>query len=616
MLIGGWIMALGQMLLFVTEYWGYGKDVEVVLLSTAPLPFLTFMLGLVLIVLGTGMFKPCVSVMVGQLYGADDPRRDSGFTIFYMGINVGAFLSTLVAGTIGETFGWHWGFISAAVGMVLGLTVYQLVRPYYLKGIGLPPRRNAASDEGREPTPEEARQAEINHYEQTRPLTRVDWDRMIVIVVLAVFGIVFWVAFEQAASSLNLFALNRTNRNVLGFEFPATWYQSVNPLAIVMLAPLFAGLWGWLDRRGMQPSTPVKLGIGLALLSLSYVPMLIASHEAGNPTPIRLADAPAPIQRALQPVRERLVKERTEAKQKEKAQREEEEKNGTPVWKKFALWLSGEIDTSDDDSVFDVFERLEGRGSTYYAVGYGDKKSYVYELLDAEGNVVRRRASRKPSGDDAEAKLEKVKGAVPRDTKLDEVPEAVRETILAQAGDRPIDSLQSTLVARMPIAELVTKEDGKKAIHQLNIHDYTATWNDADGEVQIRVDTGGFLVAKDNAVIRLVGLAGPQWLLLAYVLATCGELAISPVSLSMVTKLSPARYTSAMMGLFFVTYSIANFIAHTLAAYSSEIATGKWFSILGGQIDFFLILTIAPLIVSIMVFLISPSIKRMMHGLN
>ena len=135
MLYGGWIIALGHICLAGTELFGIPNG-GVVSPETAPGPLFMFMLGLTFIIIGTGFFKPCVSVMVGQLYGDGDPRRDSGFTIFYMGINLGAMLSPLIAGTLGEKVGWHWGFGAAAVGMIAALVCYQILRPKYLVGIG------------------------------------------------------------------------------------------------------------------------------------------------------------------------------------------------------------------------------------------------------------------------------------------------------------------------------------------------------------------------------------------------------------------------------------------------------------------------------------------------
>lgn len=477
MLVGGWIIAAGHFCLAFTELFA-PSGVETVTFHSAPAPFLTFMTGLVLIIIGTGFFKPCVSVMVGQLYSEDDPRRDSGFTVFYMGINAGAFLSGLIAGTLGEKVGWHWGFGSAGVGMVLGLAVYQMFRPMFLKGIGLPPHHAPSHEEGHEPTLEEVRQAEIDEYERTRPLTRIDWRRMAVVLILGVLAIVFWVAFEQAGSSLNLFALNRTDRNVLGFEFPATWYQSVNPAAIILFAPLFAWLWVWLDRRGWQPSTPVKFAIGLMLLSAGYVVMIFGALGAGSP----------------------------------------------------------------------------------------------------------------------------------REVTLDELPDAARTAIARQAGGAKLEKI-----------EVLTSDRSEF---------YEARWMVEKQPVRILVDGDGKLLRKQAvaadgtprcesiAGFEKIGLAEPHWLLLLYTLATWGELCLSPVGLSMVTKLSPARYTSVMMGLYFGTYFIANVTAGYVAAFSSRIAAGEVFTLLGGQADFFVFLAAVPAVVGLIVLAISPVLKKMMHGLH
>lgn len=283
MLIGGWIIALGHITLAGTELFGITAG-EVVTMQSSPGALVTFVAGLSLIVIGTGFFKPCVSVMVGQLYGKDDPRRDSGFTIFYMGINVGAFLSPLVAGTLGETVGWHWGFGAAAVGMILGLIFYQIFRPKYLHGIGLPPHHAPQHAEGKEPTAAELAQAKDDEFEATRPLTNVDFQRLLVILVLAVVGnIFFWAAFEQAGTSMNVFAAESTDRSLYGMleeAFPATWYQSVNALTIVVCAPIFSLLWVWLAKRNANPSTPMKFAIGLWLLGLSFIAMVFGAMDA------------------------------------------------------------------------------------------------------------------------------------------------------------------------------------------------------------------------------------------------------------------------------------------------------------------------------------------------
>lgn len=282
MLIGGWIIAAGHITLAGTELFGVTPG-DIVSLNASTGAYLCFMAGLALIVIGTGFFKPCVSVMVGQLYGENDARRDSGFTIFYMGINLGAFICPFIAGTLGETVGWHWGFGSAAIGMLLGLFFYQILRPKYLKGIGLPPHHAPEHAEGREPTEAEIEQAKKDDYEASRPLETADFQRLGVILILAVLGnIMFWAFFEQAGTSLNVFAAQNTDRVIFGYEFPATWYQSVNALTIVVCGVGFSWLWVKLDSIGKNPSTPMKFALGQWLLGLSYIFMVFGALEAQN----------------------------------------------------------------------------------------------------------------------------------------------------------------------------------------------------------------------------------------------------------------------------------------------------------------------------------------------
>ena len=235
-------------------------------LAIASMP--TFYLGLTLIVIGTGFFKPNVSTMVGQLYPEGDQRRDSGFTIFYMGINIGAFLGPIICGYLAQTsgFGWHYGFAAAGVGMVLGLIMYLAFRDKYLPGIGLrrapaPARVNGAT----------GTEADTPHEEQRR---------IVALFIVAFFVFLFWLGYEQAGSSLNLFADKHTNLDVRGYHLRSSWFQSVPAFWVVVLAPAFAALWGALRRRDREPSTPMKMTIGLALLGVSFVLLVFAGREA------------------------------------------------------------------------------------------------------------------------------------------------------------------------------------------------------------------------------------------------------------------------------------------------------------------------------------------------
>lgn len=224
-----------------------------------------FYSALTLLILGNGMFKPNISTMVGGLYKHGDPRRDGAFTIFYMGINIGAFFSPLVCGTLGEKLGWHWGFGSAGVGMGLGLLAYLWGQKKYLGDVGL----HVAPRETKEPG-----QA------SSTKLTKNEKDRIAVILILSLFVIFFWAAFEQAGGLMNLYTDQKVDRHVGGWEVPTSWFQAVNPAIIVMFGPIFAALWVFLGKRKKDPSTPAKMSMGLILLSFGFVLMMLASKQS------------------------------------------------------------------------------------------------------------------------------------------------------------------------------------------------------------------------------------------------------------------------------------------------------------------------------------------------
>ncbi len=240
------------------------------------MPF--FFTGLCLIVIGTGLLKPNVSTIVGTLYSKDDIRRDAGFSIFYMGINLGAFISPLVCGWLGQKINWHIGFGAAGVGMTFGLIQYVMGRKY------LVPASNArpAVDEPGPQVPKEPLEAASPSIATARPqlpkepFTSADWGRIGAASILTLFALMFWAGFEQAGSSLNLFADRATRLTFMGHSFPSSWFQSVEPLFVITFSPLFAWLWVWLGRR--EPSSPTKFTLGLAFLSLSFLLIVPAAH--------------------------------------------------------------------------------------------------------------------------------------------------------------------------------------------------------------------------------------------------------------------------------------------------------------------------------------------------
>ncbi|RMG96348.1 MAG: MFS transporter [Deltaproteobacteria bacterium] len=277
-----------------------------------------FLVGLGLLVVGNGLFKPNISTMVGQLYAPGDVRRDSGFTIFYMGINAGAFFAPIVCGTlVGAAFGFKWGFFAAALGMVFGLTVFYIVRDW-LGHVGKPP-------EGREgmgplvgvlvaslvllgPVYVLLSENEILGYLLVAMMIglvayfvgsgiarkdKVQLQRYVAMMILFAANIIFWALFEQAGSSLNFFARDFVQLD-LGFtEINFTIFQSVNPIFILALAPVFAKLWPTLDRAGMNPSIPRKFALGLAGVAVGFYVLVFAiehmQDDAGKVPALMLA---------------------------------------------------------------------------------------------------------------------------------------------------------------------------------------------------------------------------------------------------------------------------------------------------------------------------------------
>lgn len=249
-LIGGILLCFGHGILAVEALWA-------------------FYAGLALIVLGVGGLKPNISTMVGGLYPPGDDRRDKGFTIFYIGINLGAFLSALVVGYIGEVHGWHYGFGLAGIGMVVGQVVYMWGQRF-LEGIG-------ESTKGLSPAEAEAKK---------RPLTSIERDRMKVMLISFLLIIVFWGAFEQAGGLMNIYTAQKTDLT-LGFTvpilnmnaIPASWFQSVNAFFIITLGVPIASFWVYWKRKGKESSSLLKMAIGVVIMGWGFLFMSAASLE-------------------------------------------------------------------------------------------------------------------------------------------------------------------------------------------------------------------------------------------------------------------------------------------------------------------------------------------------
>ncbi len=214
-----------------------------------------FLLALGFLILGSGCFKPNISTQVGMLYPPGDHRRDRAFSIFYVGINLGAFLAPLVCGTLGENYGWHYGFAAAGVGMTTGLIIYLAATPTL---------------------PADA----FVKRQVTVPLTRSDWQSIAAILVLIAPVSLFWATYEQQGNTIVLWASQYTDRHLFGLEIPITWFQAFNPFMIFAFTPLVVALW---RRQGArEPTTVTKLAIGCFLNAASWLIMLAAAHVAGS----------------------------------------------------------------------------------------------------------------------------------------------------------------------------------------------------------------------------------------------------------------------------------------------------------------------------------------------
>ncbi|GAB7033114.1 oligopeptide:H+ symporter [Streptomyces sp. NPDC021749] len=321
---GGWM---------ADRFWGPRKTVAIGALVviaghiTLALPTpVTFFAGLVLVALGSGLLKANISTMVGHLYdGPQDPRRDGGFTLFYIGINLGAFLAPLTIGTVGENVNWHFGFTLAAVGMALGLAQFLLGTRHL----------SAESDVVSQPATAQEKTSALRkgllwlavaavfytllgvtgnfadwalmpitiaglvipiavlfRMKRDKELSELEQSKLSGYIWFFVVAAVFWMIYDQNGSTLSIFGEHSTTNDLLGFHFPTSWYQSLNPIFIMALAPVVASGWLWLNKRGKEPSTAVKFASSLALIGISFAvflfPLLDTAANGGKVSPMWL----------------------------------------------------------------------------------------------------------------------------------------------------------------------------------------------------------------------------------------------------------------------------------------------------------------------------------------
>ncbi len=309
--VGGILMALGQFLMFFSATLSHNTDkgFAITMMWT----------GLAFLIFGNGFFKPNISTMVGQLYPDNDTRKDAAYTIFYMGINAGAFVAPLICGYLGQNIDFKWGFLAAGLGMIVSLIVFYFTKDKYViapdgrqLGVGPNKANDASVDADNRDAAFSSTQliiliggiivafsslffllhvdfwgsliygmtiiAPIVHITD-KSLTKTEKDRLWVIILIMIFVIFFWMCFEQAGASLTFFAEEQTNRNIFGWNMPSSYFQSFNAGFIIILAPIISAMWVFLSRKGINPAAPYKQSLGLVFLALGFLLIAFGSKS-------------------------------------------------------------------------------------------------------------------------------------------------------------------------------------------------------------------------------------------------------------------------------------------------------------------------------------------------
>ncbi len=533
-----------------------------------------FYIALALIIAGVALLKPNVSTQVGALYKPGDPRRDGAFTIFYMGINLGALIGPLLCGWLRVNYGYHYGFGAAGVGMILGLIVYVIGQRVLVEFHEDVPEDE--SDEGG------ALAAEVRP-EHPPHVVR---DRIIVLLVVFAFVIVFWTAFEQSPNAMLVWADKHTNLRLASTEPPpitldetvvpadsvpeseggfgaaiSDWWrdpvmtsgqtQSFNPFFIITLAPLFAFGWIWLDRRRLQPSTPAKMVLGLVGVVLAFGVMWPAAYRENGAASASLAVVPAPL-----------------------------------AVDQDGLVFSVENDGDAEKRIYYGATRLRYDRGTQTLLMKGvladlDRfrllaQTAPKDLIAEVKAFAERTAEERPGDEGALTRLEHApEGLGPIEIK--EIEGRDRETILAWNPET------KTLTAFQEVNERARTEFLAMA---------------ADPEFKRAVDK----VYLDSSAFRV----SVWWLIGFYLLLTMGELCLSPVGLSLVTKLAPAKHVGLFMGGWFLATAIAEKLAQVFGAHWGKMLPA----------DYFMIFVIMCAVGAFLLALLVRPLKRMMHGVH
>jgi POT family proton-dependent oligopeptide transporter len=575
------------------------------LLAFEPLPF--FYGGLALLVAGNGFFKPNISTMVGKMYKQGDSRRDGAFTIFYMGINLGAFLAPFVCGYMRQHVGPHAGFVAAGVGMLVGMGVFlagqnRVQADIRAAGndVAIAAKKDDAKDEKKDEKKAKAASSDedgempkgaaggvtrafpfimiggaitialmqiVKVAQHTaKPISLIMpvafggvfiWmaitllsikgrsrAKSSVIFVLFMAAVIFWMAFEQAGNALNIWADQHTDLHIGSFEYPAEWFQSVNAVFIVVLAPVFSMLWLWLGKKNKEPSTPLKMVLALILVGLSFLAMVFgAVSENTKITSVPLESLPAGLD----------VSKLDAGRMRYDAAGKKLEVRG--VLPQFAVTdaLAKTVDPAYDKQIVDLEEASSSAT---------DKRPVAAKIgpLPAGFSF--------PMDDEEAKKLElEVKDHV-----------AKNKTMTVEWNDKEVTV---TLTAALT-ASARTNLVGGGAPRE---------WRETVRKLE-----------KASQGARVSGL----WLLLSYLIATLGELCLSPVGLSMVTKLAPARFASLFMGVWLLASSVAQYIGGSIGESWGKVA----------PVDYFMLFVYASAAAVVLLALLVKPLRTMMHDVR
>lgn len=616
-----------------------------------------FYAALVFLIVGNGFFKPNMSTQVGRLYAVGDPRRDAAYTIFYMGINLGAFLAPLVCGALRETpgFGFHWGFAAAGVGMVIGLATYLLglrwvneipeTAVYHDTGAGAAQQDAAESQALTEPEAEQQPSvapalsagapalllltglacvaaaailgalklipidnavalgagvgvSALMSYYIVRNCQNAVRDRVLAILIVGVFVIFFWGAFEQAGSAMNVWADKTTNRYVtqtppVPEEFPVieeehaselslgaqlggaflrifqfnpmstASFQSINPLAIFLLAPLFAFLWTWLPRRGINLSIPAKIAIGVFLNGLAFALMIWAVQVESQPTQAPLSALPSGLYTDAD---SRLVF------------RDVPDLGNDAGFENFDRSTTEHRDVLNGGRI--RFDQSERRISNVGVLSDLDRDRLLRASVSKEFLL----AIRKLALDSEAASAAAGKSEFSASVELAQVPAGFE---LRYAGF-------STSKVSFDPATRTIRTTTKLADREYKL----LLLAGADPALRVALQQ----VVRDSAKFKV----GVWWLVVFYLLCTLGELCLSPVGLSMVSKLAPARFATMLMGMWLLTSFFGNYLAGLAGESWGTVDPTMYFVVISGLLG----------AAALLCFVLSRWIFAMMHGVR